>query len=244
MATNPYMQAGRGIGAKNEQNLIRDLIDESIQFTGMDVHYIPRKIANFDAIFGEDNTSYFDQFVTIEVYFESTEKFGGMDDYMSKLGLRTNEEANFRVSKRRWEELIGSTGITQNTIRPNEGDLLYVPFDNNIFEIRRVSMKDPFYILNDFYSYTLECSLFQYGSERITADIPEMIDQIPTSLDNLLYPSIVGVGENLTVDPTTQELASAGITTVDYDTANKDLHSENATIANFTESNPFGLSNQ
>jgi hypothetical protein len=209
----------------------------------MDVKYIPRR-ATIDPLFGEDNTSYFDQFVTIEMYFESKESFGGADDFMSKLGLRTTEEAVFRVAKRRWEELIGSTGITQNSIRPNEGDLLWVPFDQNLFEIRKVSLKDPFYQLNDFYSYTLTCSLFQYGSESITADIPEMQDQLPTSLDNLLYPSIVGVGENLTIDPTTQELATAGITTVDYNTANKDIHTDAAAIQSFSESNPFGLSGQ
>lgn len=237
------MQAGRGIGSISEQNLVRDLIDESIQFTGMDCYYIPRKLANFDAIFGEDNTSYFDQFVAIEMYFESVTKFSGQDDYISKLGLRTQEEAVFRVSRRRWDEEVGARMITQNNFRPNDGDLLWVPFDNNLFEIRTVSMKDPFYILNDYYSYTLYCSLFQYGSERITADLPDMQEQLPPSLDNLLYPTIVGVGQNVTIDPSIPQLESVGIVPpIDYNTANQAIHTENATVQNWTDTNPFGLS--
>ena len=243
MAVNRFMQQGRGIGALSEQNLVRDLIDESIQFTGMDVFYIPRKLANFDSIFGEDNTSYFDQFVMIEMYFESIDKFGGQDDYISKLGLRTAEEAVFRVSRRRWDEEVGARMITQNSLRPNDGDLLWVPFDNNLFEIRNVSMKDPFYVLSDYYSYTLYCSLFQYSSEIITAAVPDMLDQLPPSLDNLLYPTIVTTGENVTIEPTPTELLSVGVVApIDYNTANQALHTENVAIQNWAETNPFGLS--
>jgi hypothetical protein len=44
MATNPYF---RNYGNFNEQNLIDDLVIESIKMYGVDIAYIPR---NFDSI--------------------------------------------------------------------------------------------------------------------------------------------------------------------------------------------------
>lgn len=243
ITTNIYMQAGRGIGALSEQNLLRNLMDECIQFTGMDVYYIPRKLANFDVIFGEDSTSFFNQFVIIEMYLQSYEGFTGEDDFMSKIGLRTKEEAIFKVSRRRFTELIVDRGLTGGIPRPREGDLLYVPFDNNLFEIRNVSLKDPFYQLQDYYSFNIACSLFQYSSEIIETGIPEIQDSLPPSLDNKLYNFITG-DENVTIDATVPELAGVGIDKIDYNSSNKDIHTESNAIVDFSEANPFGLSGQ
>lgn len=237
------MQAGRGIGAASEQNLLRNLIDESIQFTGMDVYYLPRQLANFDEIFGEDNTSYFNQFQVIEMYLESYEGFTGEDDFMSKIGLRTKEEAIFKVSRRRFTELIYERGLVGDIPRPREGDLIYCPMDNNLFEIRNASLKNPFYQLQDYYSFNIACSLFQYSSEIIDTGITEIQESLPPSLDNKLYAFITGT-ENVTIDATVPELAGVGIDKIDYNSSNKDIHTESNAIVDFSEANPFGLSGQ
>lgn len=249
MATNKYMQAGRGIGNSSEQDLLHNLITESIQFLGQDLYYIPRNIPNFDELFGECPTSNFSHFAVIEMYMESFDGFDGKDDYMSKFGLRTQEEVVFRVSKRRFEEVIGSSftrTLPNNDIRPNEGDLLYFAMDNNLFEIKNVSLKDSFYQLQNFYSYLLTCTLFQYSSEVIDTGVPEIQNAVPPSLDNLLYPSFIGSTENVLIDATVNELAIVNIGTtplnqIDYDTSNKTLKTEGDGILNFSESNPFGL---
>jgi hypothetical protein len=243
MATNPFMQAGKGIGAASEQNLLRNLMDESIQFTGCDCYYIPRKLANFDAIFGEDNTSYFNQFVIIEMYLQSYEGFTGEDDFMSKIGLRTKEEVILKVSRRRFTELIVDRGLTEGIPRPREGDLIWLPMDNNLFEIRNTSLKDPFYQLQDYYSFNISCSLFQYSSEIIETGIPEIQDSLPPSLDNKLYNFITG-NENVTIDATVPELAGVGIDKIDYNSSNKDIHTEANAITSWAEINPFGLSGE
>jgi len=223
---------------------------EAIQIHGQDLIYIPRNVANFDQLFGEDPTSYFKQFAIIEMYLESWDKFEGKDDFMSKFGLRTEEIAQFRVSRRRFEEVIGQAfprTLPNNNIRPNEGDLLYYPMDRNLFEIKFVTLKDSFYQLDDYYSYVLSCALFQYSSEVIDTGVQDIQNSLPNSLDNLLYP-FVGTGESLLIDPNSADLASVNIGTnamnqVDYDTANKKLFNDNSTISNFSEHNPFGLTN-
>lgn len=251
MATNPYIQSGAGVGTYYEQELIHSLIAESIQMLGQDVYYLPRHIVNFDELYGEDTSSYFSQFKVIEVYLESWDSMQGRDDYMSKLGLRTEESASFRISRRRFEEVIGDVvarTYPNNTLRPNEGDLIYFPMDKNIFEIKYVTLKDSFYQLSDYYSYVIDCVLFQYSSEIIDTGVTEIQNQVPPSLDNLVYP-FISATENVLIDATDNELAGVGIGTeptnkIDYNRANKKIHTDNATISNFTEQNPFGLSDQ
>ena len=248
MATNKYLSNGRGIGATSERELLHSLMKECIQQLGMDVFFIPRKIANFDQLYGEDPTSYFDKNTVLEMYLESYDGFDGKDDYMSKWGLRTEEMAIFKVSRRRFDEVVGEAfarDLPNNIIRPNEGDLLYLPLDNNLFEIRHVGLKDSFYQLSDYYCYNLTCSLFQYSSEVIDTGVQEIQDQIPNSLDNLLY-SFIGASDNVLVDATDAELNAINISTeptnqLEYNSANKTLKTESDSILSFSEANPFGL---
>ena len=56
MALNPFFQQG----ARSEQNLVQDLINEQLKMYGVEVHYIPRKYLNKDSILREVVLSKFD----------------------------------------------------------------------------------------------------------------------------------------------------------------------------------------
>lgn len=221
MATRSGFQNGRGIGSRSEQNIIQDLLDESIQIMGADCYYIPRQLANIDHLFGEDALNYFDTFVVIEMYLESfasEENSALHTELMGRFGLENKEEAVFRVSKRRWAEIVGTTGTTQLPNRPNEGDLVYYPMTNKLFEIKFVDFTRPYYQLNDYYSYTLQCTLFQYSSERFTTGADEIDSMLPDTLDRNAYIAMFDIDDSLNsllIDSLGSPLTEAGIITLD-----------------------------
>jgi hypothetical protein len=163
MATNSYFQNG----ARSEQNLYQDLIIESIQIYGVDIFYIPRTLVAKDDILGEDSLSKFKTRYAIETYFENVDNFAGQGSFIEKFGLMVEQSATIVIARRRWEQLIGryDSGTLPN--RPCEGDLIYFPLSNGLFEIKFVQHQDPFYQLGKLYVYKLQVELFQYGSEHL-----------------------------------------------------------------------------
>jgi hypothetical protein len=86
------------------------------------------------------------------------------------------------VSRERYEDFItpflSSDSDVKVTIRPEEGDLIYFPLDNSLFEIKYVEGKRPFYQLNNLYVYELKCELFEYEDEVIDTSINEVDESV------------------------------------------------------------------
>lgn len=176
MALNPYFLNGTRL----EQGLVQDLTNELIRMAGQDVIYLPRKIINEKNIIKEILVSKFDSGFSIEAYVLTYDGFSEQGDILTKFGVRTSDEITFVLSKERYEQLItpfirNNTDIKLTT-RPQEGDLIYLPIDNGLFEIKYVDVKKPFYQLNNLYSYVLKCELFEYEDEYIDTGINE-VDQ-------------------------------------------------------------------
>ena len=81
MATNPYFNNNKYIPS---QDLMEDLMIESIKNKGVDVYYIPRRFRKLDQIFGEDVLSHFDVSFPIEMYLETFNGFEGEREIVSK----------------------------------------------------------------------------------------------------------------------------------------------------------------
>lgn len=160
---------------KSEQDLYEDLIIESLQIYGQDIVYIPRTEISRDEILNESYSKFTDSY-TVEMYIENQEGFEGDGDLLAKFGLEIRDQATFIVAKRRWEKQIGKWS---NTIRPNEGDLLFLPLSNSLFEIKFVEHEQPFYQLNNLPIYKLQAELFEYGDETLDTGI-DRVDQIET----------------------------------------------------------------
>lgn len=170
MATNPYFTHGTA----REQDLVETMTIEALKMYGNDVQYIPRSLASKDEILGEDRLSRFQHAYPIEMYFENVDNFGGQGSFIQKVGLMIEQTATLVVARKRWEQLIGVHGTTTIPTRPNEGDLIYFPLTGGLFEIKFVEHKDPFYQLGKLYVYKLQIELFQYASERLETDVPEI----------------------------------------------------------------------
>jgi Virus neck protein len=193
MTTSSYFQNG----TKSEQNLVQDLIIESIKLYGQNVCYIPRTLVSLDQILGEDRLSEFNHSYRIEMYFDQIDNFEGQGSFISKFGLMIEQSATLVVARRRWEQLIGRTGNSILPNRPCEGDLIYFPLTGGLFEIKFVQYQDPFYQLGKLYVYKIQIELFQYGSEIIQTGDPEIdafeslksfdVEVNPTGEDTLEY---------------------------------------------------------
>ena len=171
MATNVYFSQK----VRSEQNLYEDIVIESLKMYGQDVYYLPRTIVSKDTILNEDIESNFDDAYIIEMYIANVEGFDGDQNLLSRFGVEIRDQANFIVSRRRWEQYIGSS-YSQDLeyVRPMEGDLIYLPLSGSLFEVRFVEHESPFYQISNLPTYTLQCELFEYSGETINTGISEL----------------------------------------------------------------------
>lgn len=165
-----------------EQNLIENLIIESIKIYGIEVFYLPRTLVKEDHLFGEDVLSKFEHAYPVEMYIKSVDGFQGDGDFLSKFGLEIRDEMVLTVSRRRFGEEISigeSTPVNEEEgiARPSEGDLLYFPLNGKIFEVKFVEHEAIFYQMGSLQTYDLTLELFEYSHEEINTGI-DQIDAI------------------------------------------------------------------
>jgi hypothetical protein len=169
-------------GSSSEQRLVQDLINEQLRMYGQDVVYMPRNIIAEKTIIKEAILSKFDDSFRIEAYLSNFNGFGGQGDILSKFGVRSTDEITLIISKERYTDFITPFIASQKEIklssRPQEGDLIYFPLDNSLFEVKYVEGKSPFYQLNNLYVYELRCELFEYEDEIIDTSIDEVDENI------------------------------------------------------------------
>lgn len=189
MAINPYFSQG----AKSEQDLYEDIVIESMKIYGQDVYYIPRDIVNEDKILGDDIPSRFNSAYKVEMYLENTEGFMGEGDIFTKFGIELRDTANFIVSRRRWEQTVQRYDNEITTIRPAEGDLIYLPLASTTFEITAVQHENTFYQLRNITTYRITAQLFEYNDEQMDTGIPD-IDEV----ENLGYVAVLNMSDSAT----------------------------------------------
>ena len=213
MALNPFFLQG----STNEQFLIQDLINEHLKIYGIEVYYLPRKIFKSDDIIREVQSSKFDDSFLIEAYLNNYEGYAPGVDIMSKFGINLKNEINLTISRERFEDFIApflegiSSGIRDGLItdyifgdlvsRPKEGDLIYFPLGERLFEIKHVEFERPFYQLGKNYIYELSCELYEYENELIDTSIEEVDSTVDTE-GYLTTINLVGLGITATASST------------------------------------------
>lgn len=165
MATNQYFNK---FNRSSEQNLLESLVIESIKIHGIDCIYVKRvediNSSERDLLFGEDKVGHFSATYPIEMYVEEASSFGGQGEIISKFGLQINDTSILTVSRKRFFE---ETGMKL----PREGDLLFFPLSNSLFEIKYVDTENPFYQFGKLYTCKLHIELFQNTGEEFNTGI-------------------------------------------------------------------------
>ena len=170
MPTNVYFNHA----VQSEQDLHEDLVVESLRFYGHECFYLPRTIVDEDELFGEDTSSKFDDAYSVEMYIENTEGFEGEGDLLSKFGVEVRDQATFVLSRRTWNRFVSLDQNLVTATRPQEGDLIYFPLGNQVFEIRLVEHENPFYQLGKLNVFKLQCETFEYSHEAFDTGIAEL----------------------------------------------------------------------
>jgi len=178
MALNPFFQQG----SSGEQSLVQSLINEQLKMYGVDVHYMPRKYLSEKSILKEVVQSKFDDAYPIEAYIDNFDGYDDMPSTLSKFGIQATNEVTLIISRERFETYISPLMKNESNVklstRPKEGDLIYFPLGDRLFEIKYVEHEKPFYQLRDNYVYKLTCELFRYEDEVIDTGVEEIDDTL------------------------------------------------------------------
>jgi Virus neck protein len=171
MATNVFF---RNYDNVYEQNLIDDLVIESIQIYGIDVIYLSRTLQGVDRILNEDDMPLYENYYEFETYVRNVDSFEGEGDFLSKFGLQIRDQMTLTVAIRTFERFV--TRNDQEKIRPLEGDIIWLPLNQKMYEIKFVEHESVFYQSGSLQVYDMRCELLEYSNQRFDTGRPE-IDQ-------------------------------------------------------------------
>ena len=149
---------------------------------GIEIYYIPRRYVTKNTVIREVIQSEFDNAYPLEAYLDSYEGYGGQGTLLSKFGIENQDDLKLVISRDRYERYI--TPLIKNipnielATRPKEGDLVYFPLGDRLFEINYVEHEQPFYQLQKNYIYTLSLQLYRYEDEVIDTGVETIDDEI------------------------------------------------------------------
>lgn len=154
---NPYVNFNH---YKNSQILADVLVAESIQMRGVECYYVPREYVSPDLIFGEDLKNKFTKAWKFAAYLNSFEGYEGAKSFFSNFGMQVQDEVTLSINPNLFKHQV-------NGKEPKEGDLIYFPMDNSLFEINWVEPYDPFYQLGKNAIRKITAGKFIYSGEEI-----------------------------------------------------------------------------
>ena len=203
MALNPFFLHG----SSGEQNLVQDLVNEQLKMFGVEVYYLPRIYQNEKTVMEEVSRSEFTAAIPLEAYVDTYDGFSGAGTLLSKFGVQEVDDLTIIISKERYESVVQQQAAvidkTKLTSRPKEGDLIYFPLGDRLFEIKYVEHEKPFWQLQKNYVYELRCELFRIGDEVIDTGIDEIDDTLTGGESDGLtedgISTLIGASQTLTL---------------------------------------------
>ena len=218
MAVNSYFN---NFSNPSEQNLIESLIIESIGIHGINIYYMPRVLGSLDDVLNEDDLPIFDHAYPLTTYIKNVEGFEGDGDFLSKFGLQIRDSMTLTIAIKTFDEEVGTYSAQ---VRPLEGDLIFFPLNNKIFEIKHLEQEAIFYQFGKLQTYDIRVELFEYSNEVFNtgvAVIDSWLDSYKTTSNNTIegIESIDLLADNLSIQTTAND------------------------IIDFSASNPFGDNN-
>lgn len=224
-----------------EQNLIEDLIIESIKIYGLDLYYLPRTLVNRDEIFNEDSVSKYNKAVSMEMYIRNVEGFEGEGDFLSRFGVEIRDQITFSVARRVFTDEVTTADIDRE--RPQEGDIVYFPLNKKYYQIKFVEHEPVFYQLGSLQFYDIKCELFEYSNEVFDTGIEE-IDSIQDNLSTDIYDSVITLEDGSILVDETLGVPIVYETFKDVDEVvatadNDEIETAADAILDFSETDPF-----
>ena len=205
---------------------------------GHDLYYLPRTRIQDDSILGEESYSEFNTQYFVEMYIKNIEGFAGQGDFLSKFNLEIRDQVTFTVARRTFSEEVGSYTSFE---RPREGDLIYFPLNNKLFEIKFVEHEAIFYQLGALQTFDITCELFEYNNEIFNtgiASIDEKQKDLTFNLSDFAIKTEAGFAiADEDMNDLVQEAFSLDVQ--DPISDNTQLETEGDSILDFSEIDPF-----
>ena len=234
MATNYFFN---NTNSASEQKLIEDLVIESIKVYGIDTYYLPRTILNRNEVYREQDSASYNASYQVEMYLKNFDKWGGDGKFLSKFGLEIRDEVIFTVAFRAFSNEV--TQLNGQT-RPNEGDLIWFPLNQKVFQIKFVDHEAIFYQMGSLQMYDLTCELFEYSNETFNTGIAEIDDKYITySTDMSDYSLMTEDGYELTDTDGNVLVQNYNLDDLDGQSQIDVFNNEVADFVDFSEGNPF-----
>ena len=104
--------------------------------------------------------------------------------------------------------LIKNIPNIELSTRPKEGDLIYFPLGDRLFEIKYVEHEKPFYQLQKNYVYELRCELFRVEDEVVDTDVSSIDDNL---IDQGYIQTLTLVGSAVTATAITGIAQTGGL---------------------------------
>lgn len=224
-----------------EQDLVERLVTEAIAVHGVDVYYIKRDVLNRDNVIVDDKLSKFSKAFPIAIYIKSVDGFGGDGTFLSKFGLEVRDQITLTLAKREFKLEIMDRDVTFS--RPREGDLIYIPYMNKMFEIKYADYKPTMYQLGTLPAFDLTCESFEYNNEEYDTGF-DLLDQIFAIWSRTAGNSpfqLVGPDGTPILDNEGNPIGTEGGDPVTGDTQsqNANIQSEGLKFLDFSEKDPF-----
>ncbi|NDG29906.1 hypothetical protein EB118_07395 [bacterium] len=133
--------------------------------------------------------------------------------------------------------------------RPREGDLIWLPLVQSMYEIKFCEDNEYFFQLGKTYTYELRCDRFDYSSEIIDTDVSE-IDEIEDSYSlatNILDELLDEDGDKMLLEDSNTIILEGDTfenraNTADNDFITSEVNDDD--ILDFSEANPFALTKE
>jgi hypothetical protein len=195
--TSNYFNSQTQTGATLERRLVEELVVEVIKINGVDVYLIPREATDeFDLIYGEDPLKRFDKSFGVEMYLNQPTGYSGVGSFFSKFGLEIRDDTSFVVAHRSFIRHVPKI-YNRELGGPREGDLIWCPLIQTLFEIKNVEEENNFFALGNQvpYYYELTCERFRYNNEKFNVGLRDLEEPLLRS-GHVLSLNMSAVGGN------------------------------------------------
>lgn len=137
-------------------------------------------------------------------------------------------------------ETGSANGYSVSSSRPNEGDLIFFPLNEKLYEIKFVEHEEIFYPHGKLYTYDLTCELFQYSSQQLdTGNTAIDSLELEYSADQLMYQFTLENGDTLTGQDGDYIIQEYRLETTDNAANNEFFTQQSFDYIDFSETNPF-----
>lgn len=195
---------------------------------GVEVYYMPRSYLTTTKVIKEVVQSEFTHAYPIEAYVDSYEGYGGQGTILSKFGIEEKDDMTVSISQERYHDYIARLAKDipdlKLTDRPKEGDIIWFPLGDRLFEIKYVEHEQPFYQLQKNYIYQLKCELFRLEDEVIDTGVDKIDDDIK-ELGYIQTLSLIGSGIGSAATGTATLCAAGSVQGVTITNMGKDYSS-------------------